>query len=1245
MERTDRKYGAKTLNSLYFGIGVSIILALCVALVGPMLVDWTAYRAAFEAEAAQILGHPVTVRGTADARILPYPSLRFSDVTIGEDAAEPLMTVGEFDVEIELFPLLSGVINVTAMHMIRPELNVRIADDGTFEWIPAERGVAIDPGRVHLAQVDIVDGSIHLSDARHEAPITVDGINLTLDARSLVGPYKAEGSVAVAGVPYEIKAATGSDDGTGRVPFKANVSSPLYPAVLNLDGTLEARERRPAWKGKMALARVIAKDERGSRPWSLSGDVELTSRQLLARSLALSYGSADRPFTLTGAATLDLQDAPRFEAVLSARQIDLDRTLGNGPDAPVDLSGALSALAGSIAALPLPPIDGRVGFDVPGIVVGGNIVSNLRLDVATAAHGWTIDTLEAELPGRSQLTARGQVGARAPVGFEGDVTLASDQPSTLIGWWLPGRPKSLVDGFDARAHLVASEDGFSLSGLEARLRDGRVSGEADYAPARGRIAPRLKLALAADQLRLDDVEAVAGLFATDGGAGGGPDVVLKAAVGTLLAGDARAEGLDVSASLVSSVLDVDRFYVRSLAGARVSAAGTISDLSTKPDGSIQLRMSAEKMDGVADLMRALFPASPAADALKRAAPALSPVNFEATVAARAAGEGTSLDVEVKGKAAATDVAGRLVFDGRVDRWEGGRTALELTLAGPDGAALMRQFGLDVGPGGPEGAGRVTVSAKGRPGSGLALAAKAEMGPTDLSLDGSLTLSPGARAKADVDVAVKSPDVGGLLALTGGVMQGVIASTPVDLAAHLSLRDGRLAATGLKGMVDGEPTSGELELDRAGEVPRLSGRLAMRSTSLAALGGMVLGPGVLDFPIVESRNRWPEAPFGPALIDGFDCDIAFAFDEVAIGEGLAAHKARFSLRSSPSGTGFDDISATFAGGTAGGSLVIKRDLDGTAGISGALSLRGAAADELAWRRDGRPVVTGSLSTDLQLSATGRTISGWVASLTGGGSFSLEDGAIRFLNPRAFSPVIGLADAGKTLPEERIRAVFTDNVDVGDLAFKRIDATFTLAAGTLRAPNIIVSGTHGQTSGSATIDLSHASLSSEWRLEASAEDVSASGGAVPQVAIVFGGPMDRPTRRIDVTAFASYLGIRALEQETKRVLMMQADILERELLARVVLRGREALARRDRLAAEAKARAAATDAAARAAATARALPRPAPGRGEGKAGSADDFAASILEQLKASQPKPPGTKLAPLPGIEIGLPPGGVPASAP
>lgn len=1235
--------GAKTLNSLYFGIGFTIILALAAALVGPLFVDWTAYRAAFETEAAHVLGHKVSVRGTADANLLPYPSLTFSDVVIGDDPNAPLLTVGRFNMEIELFPLLSGEIHVTEMHVEKPELNVRIDDDGAFEWMAAEGGIGVNPSRVILSGVDIEDGRLIISDARHSQPVVVDGINARLDAPALAGPYKIEGTLRAGGDSFTVKLATGTADGSGKVTLKANVHSAARPVVANFDGQLRIAAHRPTWTGKATLTRQIAKEDQASLPWVLTSDLDISSRMVLAKALEFRYGNEERPFSITGAATLDLAAIPSFEAVLSARQIDLDRTLGEGPDKPVSFDGAMLALGAAIADVPVPAIPGRVGFDIPGIVVGGNIIADLRADIVTASQGWTVDTFEATLPGKSHLAAHGRLATQPTVGFEGDVSLSSDQPSTLVAWWAPGKAKVNLDPFRFSSRVTASADGLTLDDVDAELSDGRVTGSLDLVPGGAGRKPRLTLQMQADTMRLETLQAAAGLM---GGAdaGNGLDVVVNSQIGTLVAGDARAEEFDITAALTDARLDIDRLFVRSLAGARLTAAGSIRDIATTPDGSIQMRLSAEKLDGIAELVRALAPGSSLATVIGDAAPWLGPVNLEGTVLARAAGEGSDLSVELKGSAAATDIKGNFGFKGRVDAWDAADLSLDLALEGPDGGDLMRQFGLDVPDVGRTGAGSLVLSAMGKSKDGLAVVVRAAMGPTELMLNGSATLSRDVPAGAELELALKSPDVGALLALSGSVTQGVIASTPADFSAHLSVHDRKLEVSRLDGHLAETPARGDITVDLAPAVPLVSGKLTLDEGSLVGLGETVLGPASFDFPVVESRNPWPEAPFGAALIDGVATDLMLKFARFDLGDGVAAQNVALALRSNAAGTGLDGIRATIAGGQFSGDLMIKRDLDGTAGVSGTLRLENAAADELTWHREGRPTITGQLSTDVQVNATGRTLAGWMSSLTGGGSFSITDGRLAHMTTRAFGQVIQLADAGKELSEDRIRQAFTDNVDMGDLGFDRLDAAFTLAGGTMRAPNIVITGKDGSTTGSATVDIAHLKLDSEWRLALDAGSDTV-GAGVPQVSVLFSGPLAEPKRRIDVTTFASYLGIRALERETERVLLMQADILERELLSRQVLRDREALDRRIRLAEEAKARAAAAAAAekAKAAALAAAQKAAAEKKKAPDAAKTADPLDAISDLLKANEPEatpPPGTRLQSLPSAEIGPPPGGV-----
>ena len=70
------------MQTTLLGIAIAIILALVAALVGPHFVDWSQYRAEFEAQASRLTGLQVRVTGPIDARLLPTPTLTLQRIEI-----------------------------------------------------------------------------------------------------------------------------------------------------------------------------------------------------------------------------------------------------------------------------------------------------------------------------------------------------------------------------------------------------------------------------------------------------------------------------------------------------------------------------------------------------------------------------------------------------------------------------------------------------------------------------------------------------------------------------------------------------------------------------------------------------------------------------------------------------------------------------------------------------------------------------------------------------------------------------------------------------------------------------------------------------------------------------------------------------------------------------------------------------------------------------------------------------------
>ena len=209
--------------------------------------NWDSYRASFEAEASRILGHKVEVTGFEKATILPSPSLTFTDVKVfGDDGAE-IMTVGHFDVEIELMPLLQGQIRVVSMTLEKPVVHIDVDTAGGIAWMRrAKAPEPFDPEKVVLDSVSIRDGTLVYQDARTGVAQRFDGIRADINARALNGPWHVSGFYLDQGNQVEFRASTGRVLDDGRLRVKVDFSPARWPVTVGADGVLGIDPADPA---------------------------------------------------------------------------------------------------------------------------------------------------------------------------------------------------------------------------------------------------------------------------------------------------------------------------------------------------------------------------------------------------------------------------------------------------------------------------------------------------------------------------------------------------------------------------------------------------------------------------------------------------------------------------------------------------------------------------------------------------------------------------------------------------------------------------------------------------------------------------------------------------------------------------------------------------------------------------------------------------------------------------------------
>ena len=147
-------------------------------------------------------------------------------------------------------------------------------------------------------------------------------------------------------------------------------------------------------------------------PWRASAKVKAAPQQALFEQLEYQYGPDERAIRLNGTAELRFGKNPRFDGVLSARQVDLDRALATAGASTPPLA-ALKAFIEPFATSYRPPFPVRLGIGVDAVTLAAGTLQSVRGDLKLDGDEWDIETLELRAPGFAQVRLSGRV-ARMP---------------------------------------------------------------------------------------------------------------------------------------------------------------------------------------------------------------------------------------------------------------------------------------------------------------------------------------------------------------------------------------------------------------------------------------------------------------------------------------------------------------------------------------------------------------------------------------------------------------------------------------------------------------------------------------------------------------------------------------------------------------------------------------------------------------------------------------------------------------
>jgi uncharacterized protein involved in outer membrane biogenesis len=1144
---------------LFVAIGGLIVLALTAALVAPFFVDWTSYRADFEREAGRILGRDVTVRGAVTARLLPFPSVNFTDVAVaGVSPGETAMTVETFSMDAELAPFIRGDIHIFDMRLVRPVVLVDLAADGALDWA-IRPSVPVGASHISLESLTVTEGRVELRHAASGRTHRLTEINAAISARALTGPWRVDGSLRLDGMRMALQASTGQADGAGGMRLRVQARPERYALALETDGNARIEDGRALYSGGFRLNAPVGAEPARTEPpaYRLSGTFALDHAALAVEAFRFETGPVQDPYVAEGSASFDLGASPRFLIRADGAQIRFeDSEEEGGSGGRFDLRQRLEALHEFLLDAPRPTIPGRIEMMLPAVVAGDTTARDVHLFAEPSEKGWSVASLGATLPGRATLEAKGElaIGEEA-LGFDGSLLVAVAQPSGFAAWLARDVDEAIrrlpAAGFSAEVALSPERQTFR--DLELVLGEATFRGEAESRTPAG-LRPSLALKLDGDRLDVEGMAAFASLFVSDDGTSRltDRDLEFEIAAGPVSAAGLTADTLDTALRLKGGRLEIDRLAIGGLEGANVSATGTLDGIGSGsvPSGSVDASIIAVDLAPLISALARRFPDSRLAAQASGRAQAYPGLYGDASLRLEARlAESGAVVADVSGEAGGTALKldarmGNLARDLARDL-SGVPLAAELTAQNDEAAALYAFFGLPALPLGLAGPAEAKITFDGTIDGGGQAGFTFSGDDVNLVFKGEAGLAP-AGLSASGEASLASDDLEPWLAAAGVTLPGFGLGLPAALETRLDIDGGLLVLSGLRGEIVGAAVSGDVNASLRDGRPHLTGALALGGLDLAPLAELVVGAAALTPGGEGGEGGWPDAPFAAAASSPLTAELDLAAGRLWAGDFAEAHDARMRLKLERDGLSLADLAASMLGGSVSGIVDFRND-GGTGLLSAQLRLDNADIAALLGAEAG---LSGTAGLTASVTASGKSVDGLVAALAGSGTAAARDIVISGVAPDVFPDLIARADdAGADIDAAAVAAFAPPLVRAGSFGAAGVDIAFTLANGSLRAPPFRLETEGAALAGQVGADLAARSVEAEATLIFD-PGPEALAGAEPAVRFIASGPPDSIRVEVDTAPLAQFLTQRALELEQQRVEAMQAALTEKQRLRREV-----------------------------------------------------------------------------------------------
>jgi uncharacterized protein involved in outer membrane biogenesis len=260
-------------------IGISLIVVLVAAFLGPRLVQWNEYKAEITSKIGNLTGRKMLIEGDIWIAILPTPTLIAQGVSISNPswAVSPeLAKFGSIEVRLAVGPLLSGQFAVESVHFVEPVIALEIGVGGQKSWSfgvsesqvsknssnesnssktdggqsPVNQPIsnASSSPSIVLHNVIIEDGIISYRDNGTNLVERIQDLNGNASADSLKGPYEGTGSMVVRGGNIDFAIKVGEVKNQRSIPIDMKLGVKPSGKKFEFNGGLTGMGTLPRFK-------------------------------------------------------------------------------------------------------------------------------------------------------------------------------------------------------------------------------------------------------------------------------------------------------------------------------------------------------------------------------------------------------------------------------------------------------------------------------------------------------------------------------------------------------------------------------------------------------------------------------------------------------------------------------------------------------------------------------------------------------------------------------------------------------------------------------------------------------------------------------------------------------------------------------------------------------------------------------------------------------------------------------------